>query len=74
MAFLETGSDARAGGMAVIALALVKAGKPEDHPQMVKTVKMIQAKIQESGGDPAKLQMGNDNDVYFDNVSLSLLY
>ena len=66
MPILESGSDNRTGGMAVIALALVKAGKPSDHPQVVKAVQKIQADIQASGGDPAKLQMDGSavNDIY----------
>lgn len=67
LAYIENESDPRPGAMAVMALALVKAGKPTDHPLIVKTVEMIQQTIVKSGGDPSKLEMGTEggnNDIY----------
>ena len=66
VAYLESNSDERIGGNAVIALALVKAGKPWDHPVVVAAAKAIQAKIQASGGDPSKLTIDNlhNDDIY----------
>ncbi len=76
LASIETESDNRPGAMAVMALALVKAGKPADHPLIAKTIEMIQAKIKECGGDPVKLEMGSQsttNDIYSIGTSVIFL-
>ena len=65
IAYLESNPDSRVGGNAVIALAMVKAGKPWNHPMVVGAAEAIKAKIQAAGGDPANLVIDKkDNDVY----------
>ncbi len=65
ISYLESNPDNRVGGMAVIGLALVKAGKPWNHPLVVQTAESIQAKIQAAGGDPSKLVIDKqDSDIY----------
>ncbi len=64
-AYLEKNSASKIGGRAITGLALVKAGKPWNHPTIVQVAESIQAKIQEAQGDPSKLVIDKkDNDIY----------
>ncbi|MBN2296740.1 MAG: HEAT repeat domain-containing protein [Pirellulales bacterium] len=64
-AFLESHTEKLLGGKAVVALALVKANKPPDHPLILGTAEEIKAKIAAAEGDPSKLVMDKEeNDNY----------
>lgn len=64
-AYIESNPAKLLGGRAVAALAMVKAGKPWDHPVILGTAEAIQTQIKAAQGDPSKLVIDKkENDNY----------